>query len=59
MSVVIAGEKVYLDTVSRGLGSVNLTDYAVGESVKHLFTPTVPDKYETCDSSLSVFLDGL
>jgi hypothetical protein len=59
MSVVIAGEKVYLDTVSRGLGSVNLTDYAVGESVKHLFRPTVPDKYETCDSSLSVFLDGL
>jgi hypothetical protein len=59
MSVVIAGEKVYLDTVSRGLGSVNLTDYAVGESVKHLFIPIVPEKYETCDSSLSVFLEGL
>lgn len=60
MSVVIAGEKVFLDTTTKGIGIVNLTSYNVNETVKHLFKSNVPTVYDTCEPELfAVFLSGL
>lgn len=60
MSVVIAGEKVYLDTTTTGIGIVNLANYNVNETVKHLFKSTVPTFYDKCEIDvLTRFLNGL